>query len=715
MKRMLVVLCVSLICAAARSMADPPASLPITHVTLYTSGVGYFERSGTVDGDKSLPLSFPIDQVNDVLKSLVLLDENGGSIEPVTYAAIDPVAKQLRAFGVDLSDNPDRASLLNRLRGAPVTVILAAAPAPAGGSASPSSPESVQGIVVGVETQQEALPSPSGSSIPISELNVLAQDGLHTVPLDTIQSIRIDDPKLDAELREALQAVAQGRADNVRTVTLNFRGRGKRTVDVSYIAEAPLWQTTYRLLLGSKPLLQGWGLVQNTTQDDWDHVELSLVSGKPISFVQDLYTPIYVKRPTIASQVSQAVAPVSYGANVDAAPEAAAGVTSRFSKRPMAALMAPSPTEAPSPNQIIGVPEQNMLLVRGTSEGVAGMRDIINQSAAAAGARVGESLFRYDIPTGVTIPRQQSAMIPFISSPIQVQRVAIYNQGVNALHPLSGARITNTSGLHLMGGPITVFEDTGGGSYAGDALIDDTQPGQTRLISYALDVPVSVEVNSGDSSGRYLGFKIVKGVLTAMSRTEQATVYKIKNDGESDQTIVVEHPNAGAPWKLIEPVKPTEETPSVYRFDVAAPRGKSTSFTVRESMVNWQTTAVMDIDLDTIAVYMRDGAIAADVREALQGAVSRRQQLSAAQSALSGIQQLIDQISAGQERIRSNMKVLSQSSALYKRYSEELNSQEDKLADLSAKRDAEQDTVNRLQASLADYLNNLTVGTLPGQ
>jgi len=686
MKRTSIVFAATLLASLTPVLADSPSTtLPISRVTLYTSGVGYFERTGTVDGDASLPLSFPLDQVNDVLKSLVLLDEGGGAIRPVTYAAMDPVSKQLAAFGVNLSDNPDRATLLNRLRGARVTITCAAT------SAAP--PVAISGVVLGVEQRDVVAAGPEGAKTMVAQLNLLGDDGLHSILLSSVDALKIDDPKLDHELREALQVVAQGRDDNQRSVTLNFDGKGKRKVMVAYVAEAPVWQTSYRLLLGKKPLLQGWGLVQNTTQEDWKNVALTLVSGKPISFIQDLYSPLYVHRQTIQSQLGESIAPTSYDANMNDKLETGAAV---FAAAPVPSFVAP----------------RAMPSLRGVERKVtsADAKQALGQSENTHGARLGESLFSYNIDEGVTIPRQQSAMIPFISSPITAERVAIYNEAVNTLHPLTGARLTNTSSLHLLGGPITVFDDNGTTSYAGDAIIDDTQPGQTRLVSFALDVPVSVNVKRGDTSGRYVSFKIAKGLLTTSSRTEQSTAYTIKNDSESTQTVIVEHAKPGDSWKLIEPVKPTEETQDVYRFDIAAPAGKSATFTVRESLVNSQTVALIDANLDAINVYMHDGAISSDVRQALEGAAERRQKVSDAQNVLNRLNGQVQKITDGQGRIRDNMRALDQASALYKRYVDELNTQEDTLIDLAAKIKAQQDVLTKAQADLANYVAGLNVG-----
>ena len=60
-----------------------------------------------------------------------------------------------------------------------------------------------------------------------------------------------------------------------------------------------MWKTSYRLILAEKPALQGWAIVENQTDNDWTDVQLSLVSGRPISFIQDLYQPLYIPRPWV--------------------------------------------------------------------------------------------------------------------------------------------------------------------------------------------------------------------------------------------------------------------------------------------------------------------------------------------------------------------------------------------------------------------------------
>ena len=211
-----------------------------------------------MDGDATQTLLFPVGQVNDVLKSLVLLDTGGGSIRPVTYAAQDPLDRQLQSFSVDLSDNPDRATLLNRLRGTSVTVTAGT--------------ETVTGTILGVETQTVTLPNGGGTTPAVHAEPVGGgRAALHSPGDD----LRAQDQRPEGRRRNSIRLwrwSAQGRDAGKRAVRLDFAGRGRREVTVGYLTEAPLWQTTYRLVLGKSPVLQGWALVQNTSQDDWNGV-----------------------------------------------------------------------------------------------------------------------------------------------------------------------------------------------------------------------------------------------------------------------------------------------------------------------------------------------------------------------------------------------------------------------------------------------------------
>ena len=196
---------------------------------------------------------------------------------------------------------------------------------------------------------------------------------------------------------------------------------------------------------------------------------------------------------------------------------------------------------------------------------------------------------------------------------------------MQADHPLSGARLKNTTGLHLMGGPLTVFDEGGTATgYVGDALMDDTEPGQTRLISYALDLAVDAHAEPGAGSGTMIAMTIAQGVLHVTRQEEESRVYTLKNNGVKAETVVIEHPYRGDDWKLLEPAKATEKTASLLRFDVPVSAKASVQFKVREQHPDYEAYALLDTDQNTLLGYIRSGEASAAVKAALQEVVARR-------------------------------------------------------------------------------------------
>src|SRR5215510_7895515 len=277
---------------------NPP---PLRRVTLYKHGVGYFERQGKVNGDQQVTFLFDAAQMNDVLKSLVALDlgkgAGKGQISAVTFDSIKPVDKRLEEFGISLDSTNalGLTSLLGQLKGARVEV--RAGPTPAAG------------VVLGIEKRAR---TQGVEKIETQEL-VLVSDGgeLRSIPLDQIRGIKLLDAKLREDLDQYLSILQSTIHKNLRKLTISTTGQGERDLFLSYVVEAPVWKTTYRVVLDakSKPFLQGWALVDNVQDEDWNDVTLSLVSGAPISFIQDLQQPRYKQRPVIGMPDDVSVAP----------------------------------------------------------------------------------------------------------------------------------------------------------------------------------------------------------------------------------------------------------------------------------------------------------------------------------------------------------------------------------------------------------------------
>ncbi|HZL34796.1 MAG TPA: hypothetical protein VFC78_05760 [Tepidisphaeraceae bacterium] len=714
---------------AARTAADG-VEVPIREVVLFSSGVGYFEHFGSVKGNGSAELRFKTDQINDVLKSLLLQDMDGGKVGTVSYAGQAPLARTLKSFGVDITANPTMADLLNQLRGARLTVSMASG--------------RYTGTIVGVEKKVKAINS-NGDAIETPVLNLKEGNHLRSIPLEETQSLELDDPKLQTELDEALGVVARSRDQDKKPVTIHFRGQGERRVRIGYVIETPVWKTSYRLVLadtdnqgragaqgdakspigadqsyaiqpkpvagakangaakpnaGGSAKLQGWAIVENQTDNDWKDVELSLVSGRPLSFILDLYHSRYIARPIIQPQSYASLVPQTY----------AGGVTrEEMEKLQKATEEAQARSQAPQGGGGIGanqVTQANDLFGgSGSQSGQAGRIDPTASiiSAASAG-NVGE-LFQYTIGN-VSLARQQAAMIPIVTDDVDAEKLSIYNPGVLGEHPLLGARLKNNTKKFLLEGPITVLDQ---GRYAGDARIEDLPPGQQRLVSYGIDQQLLVDLTQGTHTSRVMTAIIVKGVLEITSRQISELRYLSDNKSNHAKTLIIEQARAGEDWKLVSPKEPDETTPEVYRFRRTIGPHKLDSLSVTTQGVSVQSIKLLSQTTDSLLTFFKTGGIPQNVRDALGKAIQMRSDLAALDAHLAGWRQGISDITAEQSRMRENMKTVSPTTDYYTRLVKKLDVQETDIEKAQKQIADTQKARDVLQKQFEDYLATLTI------
>lgn len=682
--------------AAADRAAAAEANLPIKRIVMFNSGVAFFEHKGEIDGDATVNLKFNVDDVNDLLKSMVLQDDGGGKIKNVNYASRDPITKTLKTFAIDLTENPTLANLLGQIRGEAVRV---------------QAPSNVEGSIVGVETRKQKV---GDELIDVQVLNLLTDEGLRSIPLDTIGSIKLLDADLNAELNQALMILAASHSQDKKTVTLEFTGAGQRGVRVGYVQEAPIWKTSYRLVLGEDaPLVQGWAIVENTTEEDWEDVDLTLVSGRPISFMMDLYQPLYIPRPMVEPELFASLRPQNYDQDLVGAEGLFLGraVDARNKDkeapaRSRAGLAPAAPMEADGNGRFRGMGGGS----GGGGGGLAGEANFAfdpssGVSSVAQGGDVGE-LFEYHISAPVALPRQQSAMLPIVNDSVQAEKVSIYNPGVQAKHPLNGLRLTNTSGVHLMQGPVTVFDD---GVYAGDAQIPDMPPSSERLLSYALDLNTEVAPESETTPARLTSCVIKNGVMQISNKYERSTSYTVKNSGDREKKVLIEY-GKDENWKLVTPEEPAETTRDMYRFAVNASPGVPAELKVTEERVISQQIALTNANDDQISFYINARTVDQSVKDALAEIITRKNEINRLNGQMQQHRQMIETIGQEQARIRENMAQLGRNTELYNRYVQKFSDQEKQIEELRQKIADLQGQIKSKQDSLNDYLQALTIG-----
>ena len=699
----------------AKQDLKPATTLPITRVVLFNSGVGYFSRSGEVEGEARVDLTFQESDVNDLLKSMVLEDFGGGRVSAVSYDSREPIARTLSSFAINLNANPTFAGIVSQMRGERIEVAISPTAA--------NQPGKLTGTIVGVEKQKV----PAGTQVIEAEvLNMWCAEGLRSVKLGDVQSLRFSNPVIESEFRRALEVLALSHDNGKKAVQLHFAGDGKRKVQVGYVVEAPVWKTSYRLLMSekAKPYLQGWAMVENPTDEDWTGVKMALVSGRPISFKMDLYNPLYVSRPTVEPELFASLRPPTYSG----------GFPRELNKVAIAikqdALGQPAVPDMPAPGAAgpagfggalaVEPARPRMRLAETVDKEKQAERKKYAQdfgrdlaermnagavgNAATAGA-LGD-FYQYTIDHAVTLPRQKSAMLPIVGKDVEGARLSIYNQSVQAKHPLLGLRFKNTSGAHLNQGPVTVFE---GSVYAGDTRVLDVQPNEERLLSYAIDLGTEVDPQAGAGKQVITSVKAVKGIVTTVTKVTDEKTYKIANRSETDRTLLIEHPNRTAQqFKLVGTDKPAEETPEVFRFQTPVKAGETKSFTVKEQRDVLQTVSLSNGAEGQMRYFISLSEASPALKTKLQEALQIKGSWDATLRELNQVKTDLARLTADQDRIRKNLRETPKEAEVYATYLKKLSDQEKEIDALTAKQKALMGDEFAARKKYEDYLANIS-------
>lgn len=647
------------------------AQLPITHMTLYKHGVGFFERRATLSGEK-VELSFRVEEMNDILKSLTAIDWGGGQVLGIDYATPQSREERLAGCSIRLDDDRSLQDLLVSLRGRRVTLHL-------------DQSEAMTGTLVGMDDPPER--QPMGSA-----LVSLLRDGetdeavVQTAPLMRVQGVEILDDQGAGDLRFFLQTALSQEA--FRSVTVRLTP-GEHELSVSYIAPAPTWRVSYRLVAEpdeedgtagrGNALLQGWGIFDNRLEEDLDNISLALVAGMPISFVYDLYTPFTPERPVVEEEARVAAAPVAFAAEQEkmlgAAPPAPAAMRSR-------AMGAPTLERA--------------------SFSIADME----QAAAVEtkGAALGE-LFQYKIGTPVTVSRGHSAMVPILQTRVAYTKDLIYNGRKMATHPVATLRLENASGLTLERGPVTVIENS---EYVGEAVLPFTVVDAKMVVPYAVELGVKVREENGirrqtqglTIQGAYLQFEVWEIRWRS---------YQVTNTTAKPVAVLIEHPRT-AHHELVDTVEPEERTDDAWRFAVEAPAQGEITLKVQERRLTYRREEIQRQSFDGLKRYLKQGLLKTRELDRLNQLLAMWEDLARHEAKLKEIAAEREKVYKAQEQIQGNMQALGQTGkegALRSRYVQRLEESETELQALAQQEDETKAALTRIQEEIDRALERL--------
>jgi hypothetical protein len=684
--------------------ADSAGRLPVTRVILYKNGVGYFEHAGQVRGSQDVNVDFTTAQLNDVLKSLTVLDLGKGRITGVSYNSNAPLERRLGSLHLAVGEKPTTAQFLDALRGARLEVR--------------SGSETASGRLLSIDERE--IPIKDDQKITVDQISIISDSGeVRVFDLTPTTSVRVTEKDVNDEVGKYLGLVASTRDQDVRRMTISTAGEGERNLLVSYISEVPVWKSTYRIVIPTegKPLLQGWAIVDNTVGEDWKNVELSLVAGAPQSFVQQLSQPYYARRPVVALPENAMITPQTHEATLEGAnapPTASAGVVGGV----------PGGIPGGQLGGAIGAAGSAQMPLRATGSGSGGgvgggvyragagnskqwlSADLDRLEAATTTAQTRDlgDLFEYKLQDRVTIRKNQSALVPILQTRIDAEKVSVWNPSQSSV--LRALWLDNTSALTFDGGSFNVLEAD---AFAGEGLMDPIKPGEKRLLSYAADLGVLVDAKQKAENQRVIRVFIAHGLMTQSTQEREENTYTIRNRDTSQRTVVIEHP-ARPGWKLTDDENPAESSASFHRFRITVDSKKTETLLVKEYRPVTNSYQLSNVTDDQIKFFLVQKMINPEIEHALRKLIAQKSSIAVLDAEVGSRKSKISSISDDQQRVRENMKALKGSveeKALVARYVRELNEQEDhvqslqhEVADLQQKREAAQKMLNDMIESL---------------
>jgi hypothetical protein len=692
--------------------AQPGQTLPIRRVILYSNGVAYVERRGTVTGRAEINLSFKQSQVDDVLKSMVVLDLGQGRIGAVSYNSSAPPAARMAdiPFSIDASTGASGglAGVLSQLQGARVLVVAGA--------------RTGTGAILTVEERKEQIDAQKPAVL--KHLLVLSAEGGELVSFDLseVRSIKLLDEGTRKDITEFADATASARRRDAKTITVTSDGAGAREMVVSYTIAAPIWKTNYRVVLDNsgKPFFQGWAIVDNVSDEDWENVQLSLVSGTPVSFIQPIQKPFYRYRPVVPMPEDLKLEPqiyepdgsgVGYGGGGPGGGGAMATVTVTAGTETLQTSSSATGQTLRQNNFMVDATVSNNIMT--TNAPTITVSDAITSGAsgvetAAQGGEVGD-LFEYKISQPITVRRDRSALIPIVQVKMDGERTSIYNEGVRRDRPMGGMLLKNTTNLTLEAGAVTVLD---GDAYAGEALMERLKPQEQRLVSFALDLGTLVTVRQKQERAPTFFVRAVAGTFQAHYYQTDQKVYKLTNQTDKARVVYIEHPVREG-WELSkDTAKPASTTQRYHRFRVELGPRATVEIPVTERRALMDTYDISNFTRPQLDFFIAKGYIDARTRDALEKIIDLKVNIASVNGRIRALDAEAEEITKDQERYRENIEALSKTSeakTLIARYIAKADAQETRLEQITKDKKAALDEQTRLQEELTKMVRGLAL------
>lgn len=638
--------------------------LPLKRVVLSTSGLAQFTHAGPITGGSSIDLPVRLDQVDDILKSLTVFDALG-SVGTVSLPGREPLDQLFRDLPFDREALGSMPDLVNALVGTEIEI---------------KGPVEARGRVFRVQPETVNLPDGRGT-LTRNRLTLVTDKGLVQAILEDVTSLAFTDPQTRAQIDRALAGLAENRAKDRRSLSIGLLGKGDRQVALGYVVAAPIWKTSWRLVLpkdgdkAGKARLQGWAVLENLTGGDWKDVDLTLVSGNPVALTQPLYTAVQGNREVVP--VAGTTAP-SILAQHEADSRRKKAKAAPAMEMRAGAAQAAKPMAAPAPRAALAPAPAPMAAV--------------SEDLAAAGEEAATQLL-YRFPARISLATGHTMMVPFVDREVPVERVWLYRPDLHEKRPFAAARVKNDGETGLPPGIVTAFEASadGAATHVGDALLPLLPRGTQKFLTFALDTKTEVRRDDRDVTRTSIGTAL-DGRLTTTIKSRHVIAYEVTAPADEDREVLVEEDREDG-WTPAPEIKGVETTPEKLRWRIAAAKGQTTKAELVLERVDRTAVTLTSLPAEDVLARVRG---LSNEGPALKEAVDRLGEvvadISRARTQKGQLEAERKKIADDQDRIRKNLASAGQSTDLGRRYLDTLRQQEDRLAEI-AKADAGLDEV----------------------
>ncbi len=637
----------------------------IRSITLSSGGLAQVSRAADINSDGVIRIEVPLDQVDDILKSLVV-NGSAGSVAGMSLAGPQPLQETFKGLPFSLEALSSVPSLLTSMQGAKVAVT--------------SGGKTVEGSILGIEARK------ADEKTSTYLLTVIDKDGaVETLALGQDASVRFDDPDTRAKLAKATAAIARGKNDRTRAIDIKVNGaKNSGDIGLTYVVPSPIWKTAYKVVIdgNNKARLQAWTVLENASGEDWEGIKLTLTSAEPVTLKQGLHQLYWRERQEVPVNTTSNNVPDPDSGDLSnrrrlassAVAPAPAGAMHYDAKR-MADAQAYATDELARPAEPMQVAAGNP---------TAATESDISATFELPGT--------YDLANGDTLS------VPIKDADVEADMVDMYRAGSAFRNPIAAVMLKNTTGVSLPAGILTLYDSKTG--YIGDSQLSALPKDDTRLASFATDRKVSISEQQTPTE-EIASLKVSDGVMNATVKYRQTTTYTVSGALDGERTVIIEHPIRDG-WSFSS-AESFGKTATHQRLKVVVPAGTEKTLTAVDEQLQSNSYALVDVEPDMLLGWSASTQDKALTDKLANLADARKRQV-AIQNELASLDSEIEKTINDQERIRRNLGAVPDNSDLKKRYLKALADSEDQIASMNERRDTVQQESDRRGDKVTDII-----------